>query len=177
MRAAERRQPHASLLLEARAAEAHAAPLDADSEDATHSMGPPLDADGEDASAETPLLLALERRNDEATSLLRQHGARLSDCDWSCLCRGYAKPTAGEKHLARLVGGYRWHADTHWSFPTTDRHTINVLTAHARRGAMRLPLEVWLHVLSFVERGAFAGRAYLPNGRPWVNVLPQNVLA
>ena len=131
------------------------------------------------ATSLTLLPLSLERRNADATRALVAHGLRLTDFDLSCLSKGHRSLTADERYLAALAGGPSWTGKGHWSFPTTDRRTINLLTAVARRGGLpvALPLELWMLVLSNVERGWFAGRKYLPNGRPWANVLPQNVLS
>lgn len=47
-----------------------------------------------------------------------------------------------------------WHKEIHWSFPTSDRHALNTLSR--TDGLLRLvPLEIWLHIFSFIGRGWF----------------------
>jgi hypothetical protein len=49
-----------------------------------------------------------------------------------------------------------WNKKIHWSFPTSDRHAINLLWhSEGTRGRV-FPGEIWLHIFSFVGRGWFA---------------------
>lgn len=146
-------------------------------------IGQPAGSPPEAPRMMTGLLMAVERRNEAALELLRQHGAQLSDWDFEVLCKGYPKPSINEKWLMKRAGGMHCCRESLWSFPSTDRHTINLLTAHARRsnqtdpaGVPCLPVELWLRILSSTERGWFKGRGYLTRGRPLTNVLTQNIV-
>jgi len=54
-----------------------------------------------------------------------------------------------------------WNKQIHWSFPTSDRHTINLLWYTAGANGRVFPTEIWLYIFSFVGRGWFA-RETLP---------------
>jgi hypothetical protein len=61
------------------------------------------------------------------------------------------------------AGALSWHTAWHWSFPTSDREAINVLCAHARRGASGLPLELWEAILGCIQRGWFTPKCKEPD--------------
>jgi hypothetical protein len=55
-----------------------------------------------------------------------------------------------------------WCKELHWSFPTTDRQTMNWLwyVLHCPSNNETLPSEAWLRVFSYFGRGWFACRRY-----------------
>ena len=62
--------------------------------------------------------------------------------------------------VRELHGGpsHTWRRCIHWSFPQTDRRTLQLLYAHAGRSAEQgcaLPPELWELVFSHVCRGWF----------------------
>ena len=71
-----------------------------------------------------------------------------------------------------------WRGELQWSFPTTDRETINWLwhALHRPHSPELLPDEMWLRVLSFVGRGWFASRRYQLIGAPDSEILQRNVI-
>jgi hypothetical protein len=72
-----------------------------------------------------------------------------------------------------------WRGELHWSFPTTDRETLNWLwhALHRPSSPELLPDEIWKRVLSFVGRGWFASRRYPLIGSPGSEILQRNVLS
>lgn len=55
-----------------------------------------------------------------------------------------------------------WSKDLHWSFPTTDRETLNWLwhILQCPNNSEIIPSEMWLRVFSYFGRGWFACRRY-----------------
>jgi hypothetical protein len=160
------------------------------------------------------LFVALQRRCVESVRLLHERGgAALSDHDFVCMS---VQKMESSFHLilATLQSApplplqtgaagspedvRRWSKALHWTFPSTDRHALNLLwhtfqrptvpavvlqrTEHGRRPVRKLrrpltlPADLWLHVFSFVERGWWASREYFARGRPWNDVCIGNIL-
>ena len=71
-----------------------------------------------------------------------------------------------------------WRRELHWSFPQTDRETLNWLWSvlhHPSNGEI-MPDEMWSRVFSFFGRGWFALRIYDSIGYPGADVLMRNII-
>lgn len=127
----------------------------------------------------TPLVSALtaspfKAKHYEAAQLLAAAAAEISDRDHLVLSARRRVPRlaqlAHEMAITRRSGrsglpadALSWHAAWRWSFPTSDRQVVNVLCAHARRGASGLPLELWEAILAFIHRGWFTPKCKEPD--------------
>ena len=136
-------------------------------------------------ATDSMLFMSIEKRDVASVELLTAAGAKLSDHDLACLAankRARLEKTRLEPMLRELhpeaASVVRWSPALHWSFPTTDRHTLSLLWHTLRRPAAPelLPEVLWLLVFSFVERGWWASRALYPLGRPCSDVLSLNIL-
>lgn len=110
------------------------------------------------------LYSAIDNRDAAISALLIQHGAMLTDNDFSLSKRKRKSDDPLQDVLrslyphashARLLG---WDKKWHWSFPLADRHVLNwlhaVVSSQRYQGSLP-PVEVWLHVFSFIGRDWF----------------------
>jgi len=66
-------------------------------------------------------------------------------------------------HVHPMINNVKhWRKELHWSFPTTDKETINWLWYVLQRSDNEkvIPIEMWLRVFSYFGRGWFAFRRY-----------------
>lgn len=78
-----------------------------------------------------------------------------------------------------IVNVKHWHKELHWSFPTTDRETMNWLwyVLHHQGNCELIPSEMWLRVFSYFGRGWFACRRYDEIDRSYfVNISERNII-
>lgn len=114
--------------------------------------------------------------------LLLSYGcASVSDLDAKCILLN-RREQKFERLLKALYPGMRnvlhWRGELHWSFPRTDRETLNWLWHVFTRPphAEILPAEMWLRVFSFCGRGWFASRRYGLIGAPGGEVRQRNII-
>jgi hypothetical protein len=71
-----------------------------------------------------------------------------------------------------------WSKELMWSFPTTDRKTINWLwhILHHRSNTEIIPSDMLLHVFSYFGRGWFASRRYREVGRSSADISQRNII-
>ena len=115
--------------------------------------------------------------------LLLSYGcASLSDLDAKCIFLDQRRVQKLEKLLRALYPAMtnvlHWRGKLHWSFPRTDRETLNWLWHAVTRSpnAEMLPTEMWLRVFSFCGRGWFASRRYGSIGAPGGEVRQRNII-
>ena len=129
------------------------------------------------------LLEAITKGDAVSVELLLSAGvANMSDIDCKWI---YGKQNTRKRFQVVLQRIYpclpsvmHWRGDLHWSFPTTDRETLNWLwhALHRPSSPELLPDEIWKRVLSFVGRGWFASRRYKLIGSPGSEILQRNVI-
>ena len=82
-------------------------------------------------------------------------------------------------HLYPMINNVKhWRKELHWSFPTTDKETINWLWHVLQRSDNQavLPIDMWLRVFSYFGRGWFACRKYNELRRSYADVSQHNVI-
>lgn len=82
-------------------------------------------------------------------------------------------------HLYPMINNVKhWRKELHWSFPITDKETINWLWHVLQRSDKQavLPIDMWLRVFSYFGRGWFACRKYNELRRSYADVSPHNVI-
>eukprot|EP00563_Minutocellus_polymorphus_P020360 CAMPEP_0197727126 /NCGR_PEP_ID=MMETSP1434-20131217/18558_1 /TAXON_ID=265543 /ORGANISM="Minutocellus polymorphus, Strain CCMP3303" /LENGTH=255 /DNA_ID=CAMNT_0043313235 /DNA_START=313 /DNA_END=1080 /DNA_ORIENTATION=- len=129
------------------------------------------------------LLEAITKGDVASVQLLLSAGAaQMSDIDCKWI---HGKSNTRNRFQIVLQSVYpcisnvmHWRGELHWSFPTTDRETLNVLwnSLHRPSSPELLPDEMWMRVLSFVGRGWFASRRYQLIGAPGSEILQRNVI-
>lgn len=97
----------------------------------------------------SPLMLAIKKCDTTCVQLLISYGlAMMSDYDFARTRKNI--DTVLRDSYASISNVSHWCGKLHWSFPTTDRETLNWLW---HTGI--LPCEIWRRVYSYISRGWF----------------------
>jgi hypothetical protein len=97
----------------------------------------------------SPLMLAIKKCDATSVQLLISYGlALMSDYDFARTRKNI--DTVLRDSYAAMSNVSHWCGKLHWSFPTTDRETLNWLWHTGL-----LPGEIWRRVFSYISRGWF----------------------
>jgi len=131
----------------------------------------------------TSLIMEVIAKGDAVSAqlLLANGCASMSDMDAKCIHKRRL-----HKKLETLLHALypsihdvmHWRGRLHWSFPKTDRNTLNWLWHILQRPSNTevLPAEMWLRVFRFFGRGWFACRRYSSIGSSGGDVLQRNII-
>lgn len=130
------------------------------------------------------LLESIMKGDVRSVQLLLHFGcAKMSDLDGKFFYYGNSNSRRRLENVLRslyprIPNVTHWRGELHWSFPQTDRETLNWLwhALHHPSSPELLPDELWHRVLSFVGRGWWACRRYQHIGAPGSDILQRNII-
>lgn len=130
------------------------------------------------------LLESITKGDVSSVRLLLHFGcAAMSDLDAKWLHDGNSNSRKKLENVLRslypcMPNVMQWRGALHWSFPRTDRETLNWFwhALHHPSSPELLPDEIWHRVLSFVGRGWWASRRYQLIGAPGSDILQRNII-